>query len=78
MTLGPQQNRFTQSILTHRLSREDLRRLLTFKDRLYVFGTVSYRDTFGKDRYTNFCHSIVLQQKPAFIANASDRHNDAN
>jgi hypothetical protein len=48
--------------------------------RAYIWGTVTYEDAFGKERYTNFAHNIFWLQAPQgdiIFGNYADRHNDA-
>jgi hypothetical protein len=49
--------------------------------RLYIWGTVTYEDVFGDQRYTNFSHSIVWvplkDGSERILGHYVDRHNDA-
>jgi hypothetical protein len=45
--------------------------------RIYTWGSVTYRDVFGRKHYTNFCSSLIFQGRKA-IAHASEHHNDAS
>jgi hypothetical protein len=78
-TLGPRQDRFTQAIFERRLSKAELREYRLGVRKLYVFGTITYRDAFRKHRYTNFCYSIAWWPKRAgAIWHTENRHNDCN
>ena len=46
--------------------------------RLYSYGTATYRDIFGQNRYTNFCFSLIWDEDGSGVAHASQYHNDAN
>jgi hypothetical protein len=49
--------------------------------RLYSYGTVRYKDTFGKPRFTNFCHFVDWKKTSTGLAlsvHPSEQHNDAN
>jgi hypothetical protein len=79
MMLGPNQDRFTSAILPRRLSFAELRGIFTAQTvRLYVYGTVTYRDAFKRRRWTNFCYSIVWLPRRGNMWHATTRHNDAN
>jgi Sec-independent protein translocase protein TatA len=49
--------------------------------RLYIWGTVTYDDVFGEQRYTNFAQNIFWVALPdgseRILGNYVDRHNDA-
>jgi hypothetical protein len=45
--------------------------------RIYTWGNVTYRDVFGRKRYTNFCSSLIFIDREA-VAHASEHHNDAS
>jgi hypothetical protein len=45
--------------------------------RIYTWGSVTYRDVFGRKHYTNFCSSLIFDERAA-LAHASEHHNDAN
>lgn len=49
--------------------------------RFYVFGCVHYTDAFHKERYTNFCLSVVPPNEvigTSFSIQRCNRHNDAD
>jgi hypothetical protein len=46
-------------------------------ERIYTWGTVTYRDVFDHPHHTNFCSSLIFVDGEA-IAHASEHHNDAN
>ena len=49
--------------------------------RFYIFGEITYKDAFQKDRYTNFCLAVVPPNdvgSPDFGLQRCERHNDAN
>jgi len=58
--------------------------------RIYVFGTVKYRDAFKQDRETRFCFSVIGDKNLATVAGGvpiptvdikfepSENHNEAN
>jgi hypothetical protein len=45
--------------------------------RIYTWGTVTYRDVFGGNQWTNFCSSLIFTESEA-ITHASEYHNDAS
>jgi len=48
--------------------------------RAYIWGTVTYEDAFGKERYTNFAHGIVWilgKDGEMIFGFYADQHNDA-
>lgn len=46
--------------------------------RMYVFGTVMYRDAFGNDRYCNYCFAYFGDGPTLTAMEYCDQHNDAN
>ena len=79
MTLGPHQERFTPTIFDRRLSKAELRDFKKGNRRLFVYGTIHYRDTFRKRRHTNYCYVINWWGKRAPpIWHTANRHNDSN
>jgi hypothetical protein len=44
---------------------------------IYTWGTVTYRDVFGNDQWTNFCSSLIFRGDE-ILAHASEHHNDAS
>jgi hypothetical protein len=79
MTLGPRQDRFTSVIFERLLTKAELRQFRTGARYFYIFGTVRYRDAFGKPRYTNYCYSIGWWNKRGVpIWHTMDRHNDSD
>lgn len=46
--------------------------------KLYVYGTVKYKDVFGEEHYTNFCQFGVWDVKGNFGTRNIFRHNDAS
>ena len=59
-TLGPHQNMFLVAIAPRIYSDDEVEELKHgSKKLLYVFGTVTYEDTFGVSRYTKLCQVIV-------------------
>jgi hypothetical protein len=47
------------------------------KKRIYIWGTVTYRDVFGGDHWTNFCSSLIFRESE-YVVHASEHHNDAS
>jgi hypothetical protein len=45
--------------------------------KMYVFGTIYYRDAFGEERHTNFCQYGMWTRAGIFGTLNADRHNDA-
>lgn len=74
------QQKFTMSAFLERmLSDEEIAEIKgAVTRRLYVYGTVNYRDAFGNNRYTNFCHSIVWLKDGTPMGHNTKYHNDAN
>jgi hypothetical protein len=46
--------------------------------RIYTWGSVSYRDVFGRKHFTNFCSSLLFGEDGKPVAHASEHHNDAS
>jgi hypothetical protein len=46
--------------------------------RIYAWGTVTYRDVFGREHYTNFCSSLIFEEDGKAVGHASEHHNDAS
>ncbi len=46
--------------------------------RIYIWGSVTYRDVFGRTHHTNFCSSLIFEDGGAAVAHASEHHNDAS
>jgi hypothetical protein len=79
MTLGPRQDRFIHTIFDRTLSKAELREYKKNNKRLYVFGTLFYRDAFRARRYTHFCYSINWWSKRGPpLWHSVHRHNDSN
>jgi len=78
-TLGPSQSRFTQVIMDGRLSKQELRQFRRGTHRLFVYGKISYRDAFGRGRYTHYCYVIGWWNKRhAAMWHHTNRHNDSD
>jgi hypothetical protein len=45
--------------------------------RIYTWGTVTYRDVFGGNHWTNFCSSLIFRETE-YVAHTSEHHNDAS
>jgi hypothetical protein len=49
--------------------------------RLYIWGTVTYEDAMGEQRYTKFAHNIfwirLRDGREPILGNYVDRHNEA-
>jgi hypothetical protein len=76
--IGPRQNFFFRAWLDDLLSDEELTTIMTKETpKLYVYGTVYYRDVFGNDYYTNFCQFCLWDVKGNISTNNVPRHNDA-
>jgi hypothetical protein len=45
--------------------------------RIYTWGTVTHRDVFGNNHWTNFCSSLIFREGE-YVAHASEHHNDAS
>jgi hypothetical protein len=45
--------------------------------RIYTWGTITYRDVFGNNQWTNFCSSLIFRESE-YVAHASGHHNDAS
>ena len=46
--------------------------------RIYTWGSVTYRDVFGRKHYTHFCSSLLFAEDGKPVAHASEHHNDAS
>ena len=80
--IAPHQNFTIDARLNRRFEdeRAETIKRATAKERLYIWGTVFYEDTFGGEHYTNFAHSIhwVLGKNGELLfGNYADRHNEA-
>jgi hypothetical protein len=76
--LGPQQV-FTMGAFVDRMyTDEEIAEISTGTvKRLYIYGTVRYRDAFGSDRYTNFSQRVEWMRGGQFTGFNTRRHNDA-
>lgn len=45
--------------------------------KLYVYGTVWYKDAFGESHHTNFCQSVWWDKETKLFTNFVSHHNDA-
>jgi hypothetical protein len=81
--LGPQQNFIMNAMVDGNFfddsEVEDIKR--GRGRRLYIWGTVTYEDAIGEQRYTEFAHNIFWIQlkdgREPILGNYVDRHNDA-
>ena len=79
ITLGAQQNIYTPVIMKGRLSLAELREVYKGdKRRLYVFGRVTYEDTFGDSHTTHYCFWIGLFVRRRPVWNSTAVHNAAD
>jgi hypothetical protein len=49
--------------------------------RAYIWGSITYKDAFGMERYTDFSQSVYWlpgKESEVLFGNYGDRHNDAN
>jgi hypothetical protein len=47
------------------------------RKKMYVFGTIYYRDAFGEERRTNFCQYGMWEINGRLSVRNTERHNDA-
>jgi hypothetical protein len=80
--LGPQQNFVMNAMVGGDFfddsEAEDIKRGIG--RRLYIWGTVTYEDALGEQRYTQFAHNIFWLRledgREPILGNYVDRHND--
>lgn len=78
MTLGSQQWRAGFIGVDQMLSDSEIAELKGPNNKkLMAYGTVYYRDTFGKKHQTNFCFCAVWGSAGIPVWISADRHNDA-
>ena len=79
MTLGPNQERFTQVIFDRKLTKAELRLYKKGSHRLLIYGRINYRDAFGHRHYTHYCYIVSwwLRMGPP-LWNHAIPHNDSN
>ncbi len=78
-TLGPHQNFIMSGILDRMVSDEEITEISTGPNkRLFIWGTATYEDAFGIQRYTNFCQAVIWLKGGQFMGHYTKRHNDAN
>ncbi|TAK48529.1 MAG: hypothetical protein EPO23_07845 [Xanthobacteraceae bacterium] len=53
-TIGPRQSRFHSVVLVRKLTKSELRQVVSGKHVFHIYGTVKYLDIFDKQRVTNF------------------------
>jgi hypothetical protein len=68
---SPAERPFNADEMTRARNREG-------SSRIYTWGSVSYRDVFGRKHYTHFCSSLLFEEVGKPIAHASEHHNDAS
>ncbi len=72
------QQRFMSAFLDDIVSDEELKEFTQATNRkLYIFGTVWYKDIFEESHYTNFCQWAMWDTAGKFSTINVDRHNDA-
>jgi hypothetical protein len=80
--LGPHQDFIMNAWVDKRYDDDEAEDIKRGRGKMtYIWGTVIYEDAFGKERYTNFAHSIYWVTGPqgeVVIGNYADRHNDAS
>lgn len=79
LTLGTQQNRFTRAVMSRRLTRAELRQFSSGSHDFYVFGKVTYQDTFRIDHSTRYCFALAKWHKRgAHTWLTTYRYNDSD
>ena len=69
---------FFRTVLDNLISDEEINEIMRGNIRkLYVYGTVFYRDSFNEEHYTNFCQFGVWDVAGNFSTINTTRHNDA-
>jgi hypothetical protein len=77
--IGPGQSFFFRAWLDRMLTNEEIAEITTGIGRkLYIYGTVRYKDAFGHRRYTNFCQFSVWDRGGNYSGINSPRQNDAD
>jgi hypothetical protein len=75
--IGANQRPFISAYFSDFVSDEDAKEIAdAIRRRLYVFGTIWYKDAFDNPRHTNFCGSVTYFGKELAVW-TTDRHNDA-
>lgn len=78
-TLGPGKSKFTNSIMKRKLTLSELRLVARSPtNRLCLYGTVRYRDSFNEWHYTNFCFTFLFGMRRHPQWNTTQQHNDSN
>jgi hypothetical protein len=84
--LGPREDAGHRSVAAAPLTADEIQ-LVTNPGsaaRLYTYGVVLYEDSFGKERFTNFCYFVDWAEVPgvpnahSITMHVSKHHNDAN
>lgn len=77
--IGPHQNKFMIIPALRRFTMNELHEILLHGSmRLYVYGTVTYRDVFTEVWYSNFCFTFNWGSLGSPVHMTSHVHNDAN
>jgi hypothetical protein len=78
-TMGPHQNSFFTAVV-NRIYTDDEVHEMEFgpNKQLYVYGTITYEDAFGKSRETNFCQVIPWLKGGGFMNRNIGKFNEAN
>jgi hypothetical protein len=50
-------------IEARKMTKEEMREWISGKKKVYLCGTVRYRDAFNSQCFTNFCYSVIYWQK---------------
>lgn len=76
--IAPGQQRFMTAFLDDFISDEEIKEITQgIRRRLYVFGTVWYKDIFEVSRYINFCQWAIWDTAGKLSTVNVNRHNEA-
>jgi hypothetical protein len=76
--VGPHRNFQLGAALDRFCDADEMNRILHGKsERLYVYGTVRYKDAFGNPRLTNFSQSYQWRSDGTPLGENTKHHNDA-
>jgi hypothetical protein len=76
--IAPGNSFFFPSVLGEMISGDEIEEIRRGnKRKMYIYGTVHYKDIFGLSHYTNFCQYCFWDVKDNFFTMNISRHNDA-
>jgi hypothetical protein len=73
--LGPQSKLSPSQIGDEDLPADEFAELKNGQRRIFLYGTITYKDVFKKQHYTNYCLNFVMDNP---VGNFCDTHNDSD